>query len=90
MRLTAAALALLIVAATQASADGAPRRKWRLPPYAYAGISYNLITPYYVGYFPTRYNHYRPDPIPSGMSYGPRLYRDGCWFAYDGVIWRAC
>jgi hypothetical protein len=85
----ALAAAITLIAVTSATADGTPR-KWRGPAYARAGISYNLITPYYVGYYPTHYSHYRPDPMPSGYTYQPRLYRDGCWLAYDGVIWWGC
>jgi hypothetical protein len=81
--------AITLTAITSACADGPPR-KWRGPAYARAGISYNVITPYYVGYFPTHYSHYRPDPVPRGYTYHPRLYRDGCWFAYDGAIWWGC
>lgn len=86
------AAAVTLAAATAAVADGAPgsSRKWRAPNYVRAGLSYNQITPYYVGYYPTHYSHYRPDPIPRGASYGPRLFQDGCWFAYDGVMWWSC
>jgi hypothetical protein len=90
----AVASAIALAAATSAAADGTPR-KWRathryVPAYVRAGLSYNQITPYYVGYYPTHYSHYRPDPIPSGYSYRPHLYRDGCWNAFDGAIWWGC
>lgn len=83
----AATIALLVV--TSATADGM-RRTWRGPAYYRGAVSYNVITPYYVGYYPSHYSYYRPDPIPSGHLYHPRLYRDGCWFAYDGYIWWGC
>jgi hypothetical protein len=91
MRMLPIALTLTIAltAATVAVADGAPR-KWRAPLYARAGISYNVITPYYVNYFPTRYSYYRPDPVPLGYTNHPRIYRDGCWLAYEGEIWWGC
>ena len=85
----ALAAALTLISVTSANADGTPR-KWRGPSYVAAGLSYNQITPYYIGYYPTHYSHFRPDPIPRGYTYQPRLYRDGCWLAYDGVIWWGC
>ena len=81
--------AIILTAATSATADGTSR-KWRAPLYARAGISSNLITPYYVGYFPSHYSHYRPDPLPRGHTDHPRLYRDGFWCAYDGHVWWGC
>jgi hypothetical protein len=86
------AAAITLSAATAAVADGSPRssRKWRAPDYVRAGMSYNQITPYYVGYFPSHYSHYRPDPIPSGYASGPRLFQDGCWFSYNGATWWGC
>jgi hypothetical protein len=86
----ALAAAITLIAATSATADGV-RRTWRGPAYAAGGISHNLITPYYVGYYPARYHHYRPDPIPSGNVYRyPRPYRDGCWLLYEGELWWGC
>jgi hypothetical protein len=90
MKTVTLAAAIAVLLATSAAADGpGPRRVWKGPAYRYA-VSYNVITPYYVGYYPSHYSYYRPDPIPSGHHYKPRLFQDGCWFAYDGVIWWGC
>jgi hypothetical protein len=84
--------AIALIAATSALADGyssGSRKGWRGPAYRYS-VSYNVITPYYVGYFPGHYSYYRPDPVPSGHYYKPRFYRDGCWVAYQGAMWLEC
>jgi hypothetical protein len=84
------AATIVVIAVTAAMADGyGHRRHWRGPAYR-GSVSYNVITPYYVGYYPSHYSYYRPDPVPSGNRYHPRLFQDGCWFAYDGVIWWGC
>jgi hypothetical protein len=93
MRKTPIALALtaalaITSAATSAAADGA-RRGWRGTAYAGA-VSYNVITPWYVGYYPGRYSYYRPTPMPRGYSLYPRVYRDGCWVSVDGNIFWDC
>jgi hypothetical protein len=89
------ALALAMAVATAALATTAPaaadgqRRTWRAPAYAGA-ISRNVITPWYVGYYPSRYSYYRPTPMPRGTYAYPRVYRDGCWVAIDGNIFWDC
>lgn len=84
-----AAWALVITGAVPVEADGAYRARG---PYYSREITHNLITPYYVGYYGSRYSHYRPDPVPSGYSYHPypRVYKDGCWHYIEGVIFWAC
>jgi hypothetical protein len=86
--LAAAILAFVTVAMPEA-ADAARRAR---APYYSPEISHNQITPYYVGYYGSRYSHYRPDPVPSGNSYRPypRVYKDGCWRYVEGVIFWAC
>jgi hypothetical protein len=67
------ALAVATVAALPPTSAEAARR--RLPAYAGA-VSYNVITPWYVGYYPSHYSYYKPDPRP------PRVYYDyaySCW-----------
>jgi hypothetical protein len=83
----AAVLAAFAVA-TPAAADG-QRRVWRGPAYAGA-VSRNVITPWYVGYYPSHYSYYRPTPMPRGYYDYPRVYRDGCWVSVDGYIGWAC
>ena len=77
-----AAAATLAVLAAPADADGSRRRAWRGPAYAGA-ISRNVITPYYVGYYPGHYSYYAPDPVPYPA---PRL----CWFWGFGYPIRVC
>ena len=92
MKMIAIALGMAAVlaatVATPASADG-ERRVAR--GSAYAGtISRNVITPWYVGYYPSHYSYYSPTPMPRSAAYDyPRVYRDGCWLSVDGDIsWR--
>ena len=87
----AAAVLTLATVATPVTADGV-RRASRGPTYYSREISHNQITPYYVGYYGSRYSHYRPDPVPSGYSDRPfpRVYKDGCWRYFEGVIFWAC
>jgi hypothetical protein len=69
------ALAVATVAALPPTSAEAARRHGRLPAYAGA-VSYNVITPWYVGYYPSHYSYYKPDPRP------PRVYYDyaySCW-----------
>jgi len=73
---TAAALAGVVAAATPAAADGV-RRAWHGPAYWRAGITRDVITPYYVGYYPGHYSYYPPDPV--YVSYVPCAVRYGCW-----------
>ncbi len=91
---------VLTSAATPVTADGmrrvttrvtddGMRRVVRVRAYYSPEITHNLITPYYVGYYGSHYSHYRPDPIPSGNYYGPypRIYKDGCWRAFDPYVY---
>jgi hypothetical protein len=82
---TLAAAAIFAATIMPAAADGYRyRRAWRGPAYAYAGISHNVITPYYVGYYPGHYSYYAPDPVPRPA---PRL----CWVWIDGYYpYRVC
>ena len=77
-----ATAATIAAFAAPAEADGSRRRAWRGPAYAGA-ISRNVITPYYVGYYPGHYSYYAPDPVPYPA---PRL----CWFWDDGYPYRVC
>jgi hypothetical protein len=54
--------------------------------YGIGAISRNVITPWYVGYYPWKYSYYRPDPMP------PPVYhiRAGCWCWIDGEAYWAC
>jgi hypothetical protein len=75
MALAAAAVAASL--ATPAAADSG-RRVWRNPYYGVGLISRNVITPYYVGYYPSHYSYYKPDPIPLPVFW---VYPGGpdCW-----------
>jgi hypothetical protein len=77
-----AAAGTIAALAAPAEADGSRRRPWRGPAYAGA-ISSNVITPYYVGYYPGHYSYYAPDPVPYPT---PRL----CWFWGYGYPMRVC
>ena len=75
--IAAAALLGVAAAAPPAAADGV-RRVWRGPAYWRAGISRDVITPYYVGYYPGHYSYYPPDPPVYG-HHVPWVVRYGCW-----------
>ena len=78
MRMGAALAAAVAaaLAASSAAADGA-RRAWR-SDRGIGAISRNVITPWYVGYYPSHYSYYRPDPTPAPVY---RLYAvaPACW-----------
>ena len=75
--IAAAAVLGVASAAPPAAADGA-LRVWRGPAYWRAGISRDVITPYYVGYYPGHYSYYPPDPVYVG-HHVPWVVRYGCW-----------
>jgi hypothetical protein len=85
--LTVLAVAAAVAAvATPADADGS-RRGWRGSSYGVGAISRNVITPYYLGYYPGHYSYFAPDPVP------PRRYvsAPGCWlWDYYGYLYRVC
>jgi len=74
--IAAAAVLAVAAAAPPAAADGA-RRVWRGPAYRVGAISRDVITPYYVGYYPGHYSYYPPDPI--YVRYGLWAPRHQCW-----------
>ena len=77
----AAAAATVAALSTPASADRG-RRVWRGP--AIGAISHNVITPWYVGYYPGHYSYYKPDPI----YYRVYFAEPGCWrWIYGHRAW---
>ena len=57
LAIVATGAAIVATHGTPAAADGA-RRAWRNSGYAIGAISRNVITPYYVGYYPGHYSYY--------------------------------
>lgn len=90
MRKILTALAIVATGAATVATDGTPaaadgaRRVWRDSGYSIGAISRNVITPYYVGYYPGHYSYYRPDPI----YYRFYVSVPGCWrWSYGNRYW---
>ena len=83
LAIVATGAAIVATHGTAAAADGA-RRAWRNSGYAIGAISRNVITPYYVGYYPGHYSYYEPDPI----FYRFYVSAPGCWrWSYGNRYW---
>jgi hypothetical protein len=82
MLLAAAAIA---AAVTPAAADR--RRGWHHSNIG--AISRNVITPYYVGYYPGHYSYYKPDPVYVRPYVADPDYACWVWPAY-GYRFKVC
>jgi len=82
---TAAAIAAI---ATPAAADGGHRRVWR-GYYSVGAISRNVITPFYVGYYPGHYSYYKSDPVRVIPYIADPDYACWVWPAY-GYRFKVC
>jgi hypothetical protein len=80
------AAATVAAAVMPASADRG-RRHWR--GHTIGAISRNVITPYYVGYYPGHYSYYKPDPIYFRPWVADPDY--DCWrWPYYGYRFKVC
>jgi hypothetical protein len=79
-----AAGVLVALTMDMAVADGT-RRSWRVYRHGIGAISRDVITPWYVGYYPSHYSYFCPDPMPPAQVLVP-----DCWHWGFGYRYWAC